>query len=432
MSYLHPTADVNSAGQELDPLRGDRLRRAEDGAYEALRHTHGNDPDNPFASWQRFSEDVLHYRRFDDLPQEQQDHIRARRRLAYRNSDVPWILTDYTTLLTAYDDVDDLLKTKTLIKDYALTPAARAATRLARKRPGFKDEKLEGWDEACGVPAPPRERKLVVPGFGGLNFLSALGLGALGLLFPSWRLAALLLQALQTTDSLFGVGLQLGPILGYAMEKAFRGLKDIGGPLFDFENKYEQLKAARVMQNGNKALAAAPHAHPDDAFTSLTGFYYASDADIIPQLVIDQDDYPSVAQVFDNPWSPVAVGENLAKEGFDAFRLALSLPYNLGALAVNNLLGDALAGMSKMLGGPGADGMVEFTPDNEAAGLMRLAEAGICPASQCEGELAMDAYLLFNREGRRDPQDGNQLTKQDLARRLNLRVQDPTTLANEK
>lgn len=424
MSFLHPTADVNSMGENPDPLTGDREKRANDYAAQAMEGWPNVTAYNPFSSWKRVTEDIIHFTPFDNLPQEEQDAIRARRRYAYRHSAVPWIITDYTSLMTAYDDVDDLLKTKTLIKDYALTPAATAAKRLVKGKNPFKDEKLAGWKEGCDIDVAPRTKKLAVPGFGGLNFLAALGLGALGVLFPSWRLAALLLQALQTTDSLFGVGLQLGPILGAVMELAFRTATPPGGLISPFENKYEQLKAARVIRDANRQLAASYHAHPDDAFTSLTGFYYATHTDLVPQLVIAPEDYPSLAEVFDNPWSPGAVVGNAAKEGFDAARLAFSLPYNLGALAVNNLLGDSLAGMSAYLGGPGDLGLPDYAPDNETRALMALAEQGICPAGQCEGELQMDAYLLYQRDGRHFPGVKGAITKQDLARNLLLRTDE--------
>lgn len=415
MSYNYPTAQFNSAGEERDPIRGSRLDAANRTYDEYFAKPNPKADQSPFSSWQRFTEDVLHYRPIDSLPQEERDAIRIRRRRAYQESDVPWIITDFTSLMTAYDDVDDLLKTKTLLKDYALTPAARAARKLLKGRRLDADEKITGWREGCDVPAPPREKKLLVPGFGGLNLLAALGLGALGVLFPQWRLLSLLLQAAQTTDALFGVGLQLGPILGYLMETTFRRIRDVNGPIFDFDSKYEQLKAARVIRNSNRALAAANHAKGDDAFTSLTGLYYASDRDVLPRLVIDQEDYPSVSEVFEHPWQ-------IGKEAFDAARLAASLPYNLGAAAVNGLLGDALAAWSAATGGPGAAGMPGFTPDNETRGLMQLTEDGICPSGQCEGEALQQAAVLFHITGRTDPTDGDAMKPRDAARRLEMHV----------
>lgn len=420
MSYRHPTADVNSAGENPDPITPERASRALALLDRAENRGQSLSDYFPLGSWKRVTEDIIHFTPFDSLPQDEQDAVRLRRRRNFQDSAVPWIVTDYTTLMTAYDDVDDLLKTKTLIKDYALTPAARAAARIAKGRNPFKSERLEGWRDVCAPSVPPRQRKLAIPSFGGLNFLATLGLGALGVLFPQWRLAALALQALQTTDSLFGVGIQLGPILGYGMEALFRAGKAIGGPIFDFDNKYEQLKAARVMQNGNKLLAAAPHAHPDDAFTGLTGFYYSSDADIVPTFVIDQDDYPSVSDVFENPWS-------FGKEAFDAGRLAASLPYNLGALAVNNLLGDALMGMSQMLGGSGyGGGEPAVSEDNETRDIMRLAEMGICPGPQCEAELVADTYLLSTAGPRTQPGSSEPWTLADMARALGFRVDRPS------
>lgn len=421
MSYDHPTADVNSAGENRDPLVGDRLRRAADNYRRWGRRPVGAEDYSPFSSWERITEDIIHFRPLDSLPQETQDAIRYRRRKNFENSAVPWIVTDYTSLMTAYDDVDDLLKTKQLATEYLLPAAAKAARALKPGAKPFKDERLAGWREACDARVPPRERKLVFRGFGGWNALAALGLGALGALFPSWRFGLLALQALQTTDSLFGVGLQLGPILGYAAELFFRGLEQTNGPIFNFTNKYEQLKAARVTAAGNRLLAAAPHAHPDDALTSLTGFHYAGTSDLLPQLVIDQDDYPSVSDVLSNPW---AVG----KEAFDAGRLAASLPYNLGAAFANELLGDALAGWSRALGGPGEAALPKTNPNNQTEWLMKLTEQGICPAGQCEGELAQNALLLSQLDGRHFPDDLSQLPAPTVAELLRMAVRDPLSL----
>lgn len=437
MSYQHPTAETNSGGRNPDPLTGARLERAQRN-YEAYGRPQTDLwAYNPFSSWKRITQDLIHFTPIDSLPQEDQDAIRYRRAQNYKGSNVPWIVSDYTSLMTAYDDVDDLLKTKTLITDYALSPAARAAKKLLGKRKASPDEKLDGWRDTCDTPAPPREKKLAVPNYGGLNLLAALGLDALAVLFPSWRLAALLFQALQTTDSFFGVGVQLGPVLGFAAEAAFRGLKLVGGPIFDFENKYEQLKGARIIASGNKALAAAHHAHPDDALTSLTGLYYASAGDVLPTLVIDQGDYPGLTQVFDVPWGPspdesilthygvtipADLLKNAATQGFDAARLAASLPYNLGAAVTNNLLSGILGGWSQSLGGPGESGVPSFTPDNETRELMKLAEDGICPAGQCDGELVTYVNTLPRVGSRIDPATGETIRTLDAARSLKLRV----------
>lgn len=421
MSYDHPTADVNSAGENPDPITGVRLERADITARAMLAERTPLAEYNPFRSWERITEDIIHFRPLDSLPQEQRDVIRRRRQIAYQDSNVPWIVSDYTALMTAYDDIDDLLKTKQLATEYVLPAAAKAARALKPGAKPFKDERLAGWREACDARVPPRERKLIFRGFGGWNALAALGLGALAALFPGWRLAALGLQALQTTDSLFGVGLQLGPILGFFAEAAFRGAEAVGGPIFDFTNKYEQLKAARITAAADRALAAAAHAHPDDALTSLTGFHYAGTSDLLPQLVIDQDDYPSVADVLTNPW---AVG----KEAFDAGRLAASLPYNLGAAFANELLGDALAGWSRALGGPGEAALPKGNPNNQTEWLMKLTEQGICPTGQCEGELAQNALLLSQLDGRHFPGDLSQLPAPTVAELLRMAVRDPLSL----
>jgi len=418
MSYLHPSAPTNSAGEERDPITGSRLTRANDYFDRYFNRENPKRDQSPFSSWKRFSEDVLHYQRFDSLPQEQQDAIRVRRRRNFQESDIPWIVTDATSLLTFLDDIDDLKKTGTFLNEFALTPAAKAAGKLLDGKSPFRDQRLTGWANDCDLKVPPRQRKQAIPGFGGLNLLAFLGLGALGLMFPGWRFFSLALQAAQTMDNFFGIGLQLGPILGYFMETFFRGAADTGGPILQFENKWEQLKASRIIQRGNRGLAAAPHADPDDALTSLTGLYDASGSDILPRLVIAPEDYPSFNDLSLDPAS-------WGKESFDLARLAASLPYNLGAAAVNNLLGETLANWSEAVGGSLPGGAPDAKPDNETEVLMMLAELGICPAGQCEAELLVDAMLLAQPDQRYDEDTGILVTLRDLARRLGLSAQDP-------
>ncbi len=417
MSYDHPTADVNSAGLNPDPLTPEREERAlaRLDAYE--RERTGVNDYNPFSSWQRFTEDVLHFTPLDSQPQDVQDAIRARRRKNFKGSSVPWIVTDTTSLLTAFDDVDDLMKTKKLGQDYLLTPAARAARNLRKGDKPWKDSVLDAWREGCDVPAPPREKKLAIPSLAGLNFVAQVLTGAFCASLPLPRLACLLFQAAQTSDALFGIGMQLGPVLGFAMEAAFRGLEAVGGPIFHFDSKFEQLKAARILQKTPHHIAAAQYADPDDALTSLTGFYWATDHSTLPTIVIDQDDYPSVEAIFDDP----AV---IGKEAFDAARLAASLPYNLGAAAVNQLLGDGLTNIAAILGLPENPYRGQNKPDNATRALMKIAENGICPAGQCEGEAAMDALLLATQNGYRGVGGTELVTQRDLAKNLGLRVDD--------
>lgn len=424
MSYDHPSADVNSAGENPDPLEGERLSRALERVEAYEREKRSVWDYNPFGSWKRLTEDVIHFTPLDDLPQADQDAIRARRAKNFKGSSVPWIVSDYTGLLTALDDVDDLMKTKKLVSDYALTPAAKAARNLRKGDKPWLDSVMDGWREGCDVPAPPREKKLLVPSFAGLNFLAQLITGAFCAVLPLSRLACLLMQAAQTTDALFGIGLQLGPVLGFLMEAKLRAAEAIGGPIFHFDNKYEQLKAARILQKTPYHLAAAAYGAPDDALSSLTGFYWATEHAAAPIFVVDPEDYPSIADVFEDP--SVA-----GKEALDFARLAASLPYNLGANALNATVGDGLTNMAAALGWPVNPYRGQNKPDNATRALMKIAEDGICPSGQCEGEAAMDALLLTTQSGYRGLGTGAPVTQQDLARDLGLRVDDPFTLAED-
>lgn len=421
MSYAHPTADVNSAGQNPDPLTGARREAATTRAEGMLRRRDNPDPIADMLSWKRISEDVIHYRRFESLPQNEQDAIRIRRQLAFKNSDIPWIVSDYTALATALDDVDDLGKTGTLAKDYVATPASQFAKTFLGDRGILKHSPQTGWKAVCDAKLPKRARKQQLKNFSNYNWLSTLGLGALAVLFPSWRIAALLLQAAQTADNFFGIGLQLGPLIGAVAEKAFRVAKDVGGPLFEFENKYEQIKAARITGKSRKLLAAAPEAHPDDTLTLLTGVWRASDGDYLPTLIIKPDDYPSMSDIITGA-SPAE------KELFDFARLALSLPYNLGATLANSLLKAVLGNYSRAAGGPGDPALPKDIPDNEQRALLKLLENGICPAGQCSSELFTDAAYLASERDRYAPQTGLPPRLTDVARDLFLSTDNPVEI----
>jgi hypothetical protein len=425
MSYDHPSGDFNSAGENPDPMSAIRIERAEARIQEYERTKRSIWDYNPFGSWKRFTEDIIHFTPMDELPQEDQDAIRLRRRKNFEGSSVPWIVSDYTGLLTAIDDVDDLMKTKKLVSDYALTPAAKAARNLRKGDKPWLDSVLDGWREGCDVPAPPREKKLLIPSFAGLNFLAQLLTGAFCTLLPLPRLACLLMQAAQTTDALFGIGLQLGPVLGFLMEAKLRALEAIGGPIFHFDNKWEQLKAARILQKTPYHLAAAAYADSDDALSSLTGFYWATDHARAPIFVISPEDYPSIAEVFEDP-------STFGKEALDFGRLAASLPYNMGAAALNVTVGEGLTNMATALSWEKNPYPGQNKPDNATRALMKIAENGICPGGQCEGETAMDALLLATQTGYRGLGTGAPVTQQDLARNLGLKVQDPFTLYEDE
>ncbi len=382
-------------GDNPDPITPPRRERAQRLLTDRRARVDSGDSFADFFQWKRIKEDVIHFTPFDSLPQDEQDAIRLRRYDAYQNSRVPWIVTDASQLLSAIDDVDDLSKVPGFVNDYVVAPTRGLAKRFTGKGTKRADENLEAWRDSCAAPTSPRERKRFLLSHGLLDVLGFAGLSALTALFPAWAFALRAMQFLQVTDAFFGVGIQLGPALGFAEEKLARGLEAIGLPFGPEHNKYHQLLAAHVTRESNRLPATGGASHPEDTLTSMFAMHRASEGDLLPMIILAEDDYPNLAETITHPWQ-------VGQYAFSFGRLAASIPYNLGAELVNATLGPMLQNWSRALGAIGQPSTPAPIPGNELRALMALADEGICPSPICDAQLYQDAFLLTHGHPRID------------------------------
>lgn len=393
----------------------ERQARADGYLAQKRRDVTAGDLVADFFQWKRVREDLIHFTPIDSLPEIERDAIRRRRFLAFKNSRIPWQATDATALLTAIDDVDDMSKVPGFIRDYAVRPLSALGRRFTGKSTTPRDANLDAWRDACAAPAAPRERKRIVLGNGLLDLLGFLGLGALSALFPAWAFALRALQFLQVTDSLFGVGIQLGPAIGLAAELAARAGEAIGLPFGPEHNKYHQLLAAGITQSANKLAASDQTMHPEDRLTTLLALHRSSESDLLPHIVLGADDYPNLAETITHPWQAGEYAFNFA-------RLAASIPYNLGADLVNATLGGMLGNWSTALDGAGPAAVPTAAPNNQLRAVMKLADQGVCPAGQCDAELYMQTRILTDPHRRIDVPTARSRTLIEKAKDLGMDI----------
>jgi hypothetical protein len=393
VSYAHPSAPCNSGNHNTDgyDLLTWRQRNA------TLAPPDKRIVDSPlwseFFQWKRIKEDVIHVTPFDRLPQEQRDAIKARRFLAFQESHIPWIVTDSTGLLQALDDVDDMIKSARFVTDYAVKPLVgltEAAITLARDGPRAA---LNDFRGACKLPAHGRDRKLAF-----LRSINGAGAGtlatlALAALFPLWRFVALGLQFLQTTDNFFGVGIQLGPVLGIAQEQVFRTLHDVGLPFGPENNKYNQILAARVTHRTAFLNAAHQALHPEDRLSALAAAHQASTGEYMKYIVLTQDDYPKAMDLFMHPSTQLENYRGLVK----------SLPYNMAAAVVNNFIAPMFDNWSKAVNGVEPPAPPKHIVNSLEKRVLGLAELNICPDNHCSAAIWQHLAIENNVTERLDP-----------------------------
>jgi hypothetical protein len=390
MSYLNPSAPTRSDGSLADQLSDQARRDAEILLGDAAARKAAGDQFADFFQWQRLKEDVLHFQPFDSLPIEQQNAIKIRRRKQLEESYVPWIVSDLTGLLTGLDDIDDMGKTAQFLKRYALDPTAALVAKWRQKAEWNVDPDLRAYRRACQAKVPRREKKRIFIDAAAKTQFPNWGAGLLAALYPAWGFAALLGQALQTSDAVFGVGLQLGPLIGTIEEALFRGAAALGLPFSPAGNKYNQILAQRVTQRSNRMPAAWRALHPEDRLSSLTALLAASDAGLNEKIFIPPSDYPDAINMFSHP----------AQELGNFLGLAASLPYNMASLAFDALELPILGNWSETVQGPGATGFAVPGMNNIQRQIAKLLEKGICPGDHCDAELLQIISILRQAEFR--------------------------------
>jgi len=393
VSYTYPCAPKNSAGKNDHPF--DYLTWLERNRTLAPPDQHIGVTQlwREFFQWKRIKEDVLHFTPFDSLPAEQRDAIRARRLRAFQDSHIPWQVTDLTTFLTAVDDIDDMGKSVKFVKDYAITPTRKL---FGPKGPEIDADEMNDiarYREACALRAAARQQKLAIANAGRFKWPSAQFGALLALLFPFWRFAALGAQFLQTLDGLFGVGLQLGPVMGLLAETFFRTPGLVGDRFGPEDNKYNQILAARVTAKGPFLIAAHNTLHPEDLLSTYVGMYHASETDVLPYVFIAPDEYPDAFDILNHPITQLQHFAGLLD----------SIPYNFAASVVNNFMAPTLNNWSRALGEAPIQDEPRHIPNSLEKRILGLAERQICPNLTCTAAIWQHLAIQNNAAERLDP-----------------------------
>jgi hypothetical protein len=306
--------------------------------------------------------------------------MRAERQEMLANSRTPWILNDLGGILQFYDDVQDVVAFARWNKAI-FGPKAMADCIGRQVNAGYKG----GWAiMRCLCPgAREAGKRSVTKAFniGDLQF--GLPLAALLAVLPASPALMYLLLAGQVSYSLFGVGVRLGAIVGASMELTLLGLEKLTGADLRRFNKYEQLKAARVLQYMPKGIAAGRFLRWDDRLAALVAEREAArQAAASGPWVIRPQDMPTASGLITDPFGTARA----------MFGLAASLVPNAAAFVVHDILNATTSDIGKAHGGSG-ETLLHVLSDR-AQTLMKNVHAGRCPyPGGCEA--AMEDANLF-------------------------------------
>lgn len=311
---------------------------------------------------------------------EEEVAARERRRQAMMNSNVPWIVSDIGSILSFYDDAQDIVSFAKWNRRLFSGNALREC--MSRKVGAGMNPAHAAYACACPFGSGGKRRMAEQlsrsrKGFGGL-----LG-AALLRLFPLVSRLAYPLLLFQVTSTVLGWGVSLGPIIGAASELFFRGLHEIGLPFGPEHNKYHQLQRARLMHNLPRGWGAMPYVERGDRLTGLMATQFAfAELGQFPEIVIQPQDYPDLSDVFRDPFGVFRATANVAA----------SLLPNALAYVANELVPDLLGGISKMLGGSGE--RAQESPDPLTRAMLGLAERNICTSQGVCVETVREAVDL--------------------------------------
>lgn len=297
--------------------------------------------------------------------EEQKARKKARRGRLLRDSGVPWIVSDIGAVLQFYDDAQDIVSFARWNKRL-LTP--KGIFRCV-KRQSTKGRRGSAALFACLCAARKGPRKRTFQGRKTKrNGRDVAFVGILARFFPGLAPLWYLLLLGQVSATVFGYGISLGPLIGAAMELAFRGLDEVGLPFDPSHNKYHQLKRARLLRRAREGIGATAHLDWDDKLTSLVALRLALEqGDLIPEIVIDPRDYPDLKDLLRDPTDTVK----------NASRLLGSLAPN----AVSYLAEDFMLPIARDIAGLlGGDPSAPFEGVSaHAKEALRLLDKGLCP-----------------------------------------------------
>jgi hypothetical protein len=308
---------------------------------------------------------------FHEPTPEQKAVERARRTELFRASSVPWILTDLSGLLGAYDDAQDVL---------AFANWNRKVYSPGAFRDCIEGQTLRGNGGmaaavSCACPfGRGSKRHVASAGAGWGSLLTAALFGvpvAAALAFlPAVPAVMWGLLAGQVALSVFGVGLRLGPIVAASQELTYRTLGELGFPFGVDHNKYNQLKRNSLLQYGDRMLGAGAVLRTGDRLTATMALSMAyRDVHPAPEVVIPPEAYPRAGNLLRDPWGTIRAAASLAS----------SLLPNAAAYVANDMVAPGLDGMAKLMGGTVPPEPVEPSPQMRSA--MRAIHNAKCPRS---------------------------------------------------
>ncbi len=344
----------------------------------------------------------------DKTPAELAEGQERRKRL-FRDSHVPWIVSDLGVLLQAYDDIQDVVAFARWNKRLLVGSELK---KCIGRCVGAGQRSAVDCFMRCSCPFSAGGKRLAQDAVNGWGESGLLHQGFFDKLagFKGPFMYALL--AGQVSYSLFGVGIRLGPIMGAAMELAFRGLAAVGLPFGPEHNKYNQLKRARVLQQADRIFGSLSEMPPGERTRALIALREA---------------YAGVRDLSSPPWTPgqtgvISQGVNDAlsalgrgdvgyftsKDGFiddafnvmkQAYEMGASLPGNLASYLGGDILGDTMQHLGAVAQG------ADWAPGDDLTKLQkamfRFQHASQCPGGHCPGVTEEGLYVQEWAEGRK-------------------------------
>jgi hypothetical protein len=333
----------------------------------------------------------------------------ARRKRIMRESHVPWIVSDLGVLLQAYDDVQDVFAfarwNKRLLLNSELKRCIRRCIKGGYRKPldcfmrcscpygpggkRWMRDAMRGWDRPSGLMEGWFDRILGLKG----PFMYALLAG-------------------QVSHSLFGVGIRLGPIMGAAMELAFRGLDAVGLPFGPEHNKFNQLKRARVLQQADKIFGSLSELPPGERARALIALREAySGARRQTETIWTPDQTKPISDGVSRALKKLGRGDVpyfTSKDGFidDAYGV-MKQAYEMGASMPGNTLsylaGDVMGDIANEFGATarGEDVVPAGDLSHLQKAMSRFQHARQCPGGHCPGVTEEGLYVQEWAEGRK-------------------------------
>jgi len=242
-----------------------------------------NEPNQrEFEQWRKKDVAALGSKRFNEISQIIGD--KRRKYNTILGSPVPTMVKNYVSTLTFLDDINDALGTAGIIMRFLAKFAPRFLARFLLGPAGWLFiaaaifaliiKLLRGF---WLLPHPCVMLKAAFTKYGDMNPFSkkakAKRARKLKRLWPSW---GEMIELLQVTDSMFGIGLCLGPLFGAAFDFVSGTIRSIRGEKVSFvitpPSMYDHEKTA------SRALRAAPfaaHMNPILDDNELAGMYFA-------------------------------------------------------------------------------------------------------------------------------------------------------------